>query len=159
MGKRLCYLKLEANDNKAVFHFIFTEKMLLWHHGPAWTVCVLKARMTRLALFWLVWPWLAGSWYTVRLHQTKLLCQGVLVMWKSSHMGFKQAAFTSPLSWKCSSRIIPFSCLYWSCMWTEEELGHYHTSLFFKLPPPFSQNPQHLKGTKWKLNTQLTHRS
>lgn len=157
MGKRLCYLKLEAND-KAVFHFIFTEKMLLRHHGPAWTVRVLKARMTRLALFWLVWPCLAGSWYTVRLHQTNLLCQGILITWQSSYMGFKQAAFTSLLAWegKCNSSVIPFSCLYWFCMWTKEELGRHHTSLFFKLPPPFFKKTQYLKGTKWKLNTQLT---
>ena len=30
----LCYLNLEAKDNKAMFHFIFTAKIPFRHHRP-----------------------------------------------------------------------------------------------------------------------------
>lgn len=124
---------------------------------------VLKARMTRLALFWLGWPWLSGSQHTVSLHQAKLLSQGVLILFCGKAVTWdlpKKVAFTSQLAWegKCNSSVIPFSCLYWFCMWTKEEQGHYHTSLLFNPPPPFFLK-QHLKGAKWKWNTQLSHRS
>lgn len=137
----LCYWNWEANDNKAAFHFSFTAKIPLRRHAPEWTVSVLKARMTRTAPFRLGWPWLSGSRHTVRLHQAKLLCQGVLILFCGKAVIWdlaKKLPFTSQLAWEgmCNSSVIPFSCLYWFCMSTKKELGHYHTSLFFKLPLP-----------------------
>lgn len=46
-----CYLSLDANGSKAVFHFIFTTKILFRHHGPELTASVLKARRIKTSYF------------------------------------------------------------------------------------------------------------
>lgn len=101
----------------------------------------------------------------VRLHQAEFLCQGVLILFCGKAVTWdrpKKVAFTSQLAWgrKCNSNVTLFSCLYWFHVWTNEELGHYDTSLFFKLPnPPPLFFKQHLEGAKWNWYTKVTHRS